>query len=209
MATKNQINRSVSVPMRAQIWGFDADDSSELNLLHTINYFLYDGTVFTGYYNAASSDLAQFLTYDGVSAYYWNVQKLVNPIRVIQPHYGQMTQVYLDYDFNFGAADITNGVNFYFAIGKFSTTTNQFVPVATYPSSQTLASWQTINGNATPVSAALDVENTVNLTAALYQNSNANFIEDAFVLLLIFNKLPSLNFAMNKLNFYIASSGVS
>lgn len=131
-------------------------------------------------------------------------------LRILQPHYGQLIECKLDINMSFASAD--NGIGFYAAIGTFASMAQTYIQNLSYTQSQLDQSWAKINGHTAhiPVTSGSINAKGINLLPALYKYGDANYFEDAFVLLLCFDKTPTpANFIINWLNIHQSTTGIA
>lgn len=186
--------RNTAVPFRGSIWGCDYGDGTERDLGSGLS-------VATGASNGDVSELASNMGGTTLS-------QLVYPIRIIQPHYGEVIASFLDINMSFNTLD--NGTQCWLAIGDWSNAT-QFIPRSSYSRTEIVQSWMKMTGAAAPMVVASGslTPQTINVQPALYKNTDMQFIPEAFVLLLCFDKAPhAAGFQLNTLNIHMSVQGI-
>lgn len=186
--------RKDAVPFRGAIWGYPYNDASERDL-----------SQFSVFTNGVGSG---FDAYSLVRAIGSNSPAALNTIRIVQPRFGTVVSCFADINMTFSAAD--NGLHCYLAIGTFSNA-QTFTPTTSYSQAYLNASWITINGSVAPMTVANGVlaPQTFNLLPALYAYGTPNFVAEAFVLLLCFNRAPTAaGFKLNTLNVHMSVQGI-
>lgn len=188
--------RGKAVPFRGSIWGFNYFDGAEKSLSRQT----FDLA------NSGPSDVSTLVGGYGVVS----VTPLqLNPIRILQPHYGQIISCYLDFSITFNSAD--NGMQCWIAIGNFTSGAPNWTVNTSYTTAYITQSWTQINGKSTPltVSGGSIAPNTLNLTPALYPSTSSSFVPEAFVLLIYFSRTPTASgFNLNYLNVHASVQGI-
>lgn len=182
--------RNEAVTMRGSIFGHNYKDETEYDL----TYGAYSG-------NGGTSDICNLVgisTANGLPV--TPTPNAINVIRILQPHYGEIVECYIDY-VSVRFATAAGGVpgkeggagsgNLKFAIGDF--TNNDFnTPRASYSLTEINADWLKISGRTTglTISGGGDSRITasrLNLLPALKKANSGLFLEDGFNLLMVFN----------------------
>ncbi len=200
MGTLDIQQRKVAVPFFGHIWG---QNQSDLTAVDLNSGFPGDasGLDYVNGLSGSSNASATTFTLGGTYGV---------AIRVLQPHYGQLIECKLDINMSFASAD--NGIGFYCAIGTFASMAQTYIQNLSYTQSELDQSWAKINGHNAhlPVTSGSINAKAINLLPALYPYGNANYFEDAFVLLLCFDKQPTLaNFIVNWLNIHQSTTGIA
>lgn len=188
--------RQYAVPVRGSIWGLNHNDRTERDL----QYIVFPPT---------TADTMKYFPFQ-----YGNTQNpptvgaaRVCPIRILQPHYGELIECYVDLQLTPAAAD--SGLTMKLAIGKFQS--GSYDPVTSYTDEEINASWRQIRGTDTPLSVSSGViaADLLDLLDALPKYGDSNFRDDAFVLLVVFNKVPIVTgtFHFNFLNIHTSVTG--
>lgn len=115
----------------------------------------------------------------------------INPIRFMQPYYGDITEASLYLAFQLASAESARQLRI--AIGTFQA--DGITPTASYTDSYINASHQLITGLTAPFSisaAGSFSQSKLNLFPALFKRGDASFNEDMFVLLVVFDQAPSV-----------------
>lgn len=162
--------RKTAIPYYANVWGYNRRTNSD--------YDISDTTV--------PGDLSCMMpsSYSGQTAI-----SAVNAIRVLQPQYGDIIEANLNIKFTMASAEGARQLRI--AIGKFS---DLYTAQTSYTSDEITASHRAITGRDDPFAIApggsFNLPRT-NLYQAMYHRGDANFCNDAFVVLLCFDQAPS------------------
>lgn len=181
--------RKEAVTQRAQIFGHNYQDQTE-----------YDLRLGAAYGYGGHSDLCGILGVNPTTGAYGDPDGL-SPvlIRVLQPHYGELVECYIDffmchYPFDSFGTPGKNGAgsnDLKFFIGDF--TNNDFnTPRTSYSLDEIAASHKLLTGLSSgyTVSGGGDARTIVrklNLLPQLYKHGDAKYVEDGFLLGLCFN----------------------
>lgn len=162
--------RKTAIPYYANVWGYNRGNNSDSDIANT----------------TVPGDLSKMMpsSYTGQTAI-----STVNAIRVLQPQYGDIIEANLNLKFTMASAE--GARQFRIAIGTFS---DLYTAQTSYTSDQILASHRAITGRDTPFDIAPAGSFTLprtNLYQAMYHRGDANFRNDAFVVLLCFDQAPS------------------
>ncbi len=190
--------RQYAVPVRGSIWGLNYNDRTERDL----QYVSPPGN---------SADTAKYFPYTYA---YANVTfpptigaSKICPIRILQPHYGEIIECYADLQLTPAAGD--SDLTMKLAIGIFDG--SSYNPVTNYTDEEINASWRRIRGSDTPLSVSGGVisADLLDLKNAIPKYGDDNYREDAFVLLIVFNKVPVISgaFHFNYLNIHTSVTG--
>lgn len=181
--------RNEAVTVRANVFGHNYSDYTDNGL---------GAGVFTSG-GGGYSDLADMIGVDVTmgGAAITPAPAAVNSIRVLQPHFGEVVECYIDYfSIRFSTYAVT-GLNRYdlnmqvvFAIGDFLDD-DFLTPRTDYTYEEIMASWKKISGMDEGI--AQDGSNRVsgnriNLLPAMLKAGEAGFAEDGFNLLIAFTK---------------------
>lgn len=180
--------RNEAVTLRANVFGHNYWDYTEYDL--TVGAFTANG--------GGSSDLCPMLGINPTTgAIVTPTVQAINSIRILQPHFGEVVQMYIDF-FSmrsatdaFGTTEEKGGLGVIFAIGDF--TNNDFLtPNTNYTFEQLAASWKRISGKDYPIYMASGggdwrmFANRINLLPELYKSDSPKFVEDGFNLIIAF-----------------------
>ena len=173
MGLQDRALRSTAIPYYANVWGYNRTSTSDQLIVSV------DG-------NGGGSDLATFQpTFGSPSA--------INPIRVLQPQYGDIIEANLNLRFTLASAEGARKLRI--AIGYYDGTGNGYTPQSTYADADITASHRKITGR----DAAYDIApagtfsaRRLNLYPAMYHRGDARFKDSAFVVLLCFDQAPSV-----------------
>lgn len=170
MGSQDLALRKTAIPYYANVWGYNRRTESD--------YDISDTTV--------PGDLSNMLpsSYSGQSAI-----STVNAIRVIQPQYGDIIEANLNIRFTLASAESAR--QFRVAIGKFS---SRYTAETSYSEDYINASHKLITGRSSPYAIAAAGTFAVprlNLYPGMYHRGDAEFKDDAFVVLLVFDRAPS------------------
>ena len=192
--------RKYAVPVRGTIWGLNHNDRTERDIgaIDGVPLTLSDyHDFFPGRHIAASDN-----TSPQIGA------RRVCPIRVLMPHYGGIVECYADLKITVASTD--SDLTLKLAIGRMSPST--YERIMTYTDDEINASWRKIRGDDAPLTVnggAITVD-LADILRALPQYGDPDFVEDAFVLILAFNKVPTLTgtFKFQYLNIHTSVTGV-
>lgn len=170
MGTQNNALRKTAIPFSANAFGYNRQTSSDQDI---------------GSGSSSNDDIGYYFrpTYGTPST--------INPIRILLPYYGDIIEANLNLAFQLASAESARKLRI--AIGTF--TADGITPTTSYTDDFINASHQLITGLTAPfsISAAGGFsQNKLNLFPAMYKRGNANFVEDMFVLLLVFDVAPSV-----------------
>lgn len=197
----NRAIRNNAVPVRGTIWGMNYNDRSERDIGAMRGVPVTFGD-YNDYFPAYSIDNVGVTYTPQVGA------NQICPIRILQPHYGGIEECYADISINVAAAD--SDLTLKLGIGRFASGT--YDRVLTYTDAEISTAWRKIRGTDTPLSVSGGVisADILNLYDAIPKYGDPNWIEDGFVLILAFNKVPTQTgtFYFNYLNIHNSVSGV-
>lgn len=168
--------RTNAIPYYANVWGYNRTNLSDGQICPDVN----NSSPTWPYPNLG--DLKNFAPNLGVL-------NTINPIRVLQPHFGNIIECNLNLKFTLAAAEASR--QFRIAIGTYS---SRYTPQTSYSDAYINASHQLITGQSAPFTipaAGTFSMNKLNLLPDLYKRGDPNFLEDAFVVLLVFDSAPS------------------
>ncbi len=163
--------RNKAIPYYANIWGYNRTEDSDQSITGSVGHFTMN-----------FGDLENFQPGFGTL-------NTINPIRILQPHYGDIINANLTLVFTLASAEIAR--QFRIAIGYFG---SNYAAETNYTQAHIDESHKKITGRDSPyqIAAAGSFTNfAINLTPALYKRGDALFQDDAFVLLLVFDQAPS------------------
>lgn len=200
MGSTDKESRKYAVPIRGTIWGLNYNDRTERDI---------GQRTFAG--RSAASDYSDYFPgkqYEGST-----INPLVGatkqcPLRILQPHYGELAQCFADIDINVAAGD--SDLTLKLGIGRLQSGT--YDRVTSYTDAEINAAWRKIRGSDAPltVSGGKLSADLLNLLPALPKYGDADYRKDVFVLVLVFNKVPTLTgtFKFNYLNIHNSVTGV-
>lgn len=194
----------MAVPVRGSIWGLQYNDTSERDVMRTKNNGsgnlmsdMHD--YFPGVFESGGGDIS-ISPQVGAST--------ICPIRILLPHYGELAECFVDLDMNVAAGD--SDLTLKLGIGRLSA--GNYARETSYTDDEINAAWRKIRGNtaALTVSGGKISADLLNLLPALPEYGSADWRRDVFVLLLVFNKVPTLTgtFKFNYLNIHTSVLGV-
>lgn len=170
MGSQDLALRKTAIPYYANVWGYNRNENSDQDISSATNIGDLKNLIPTSY--TGSGTIAR-----------------VNPIRVLQPQYGDIVEANLNLRFKLATAEAAR--QFRIAVGYFST---RFTAETSYSDEYINESHRKITGRETPftISAAgtFNVQR-LNLYPAMYRRGDARFLDDAFVVLLVFDQAPS------------------
>ena len=169
MGSQDLALRKTAIPYYANVWGYNRGDDSDYDISNTS----YRGDL----YNLAPS------------SYFAGTPQQVNPIRVLQPQYGDIVEANLNLRFKLATAEGERQLRI--AIGYFS---SRYTAQTSYTDAEITASHRQITGRDSAYTIApastLSIQR-LNLYPGMYHRGDARFKDDAFVVLLCFDKAPS------------------
>lgn len=214
--------RGEAVTLRAQIFGHNYTDYTEYDLKD--GAWTRDGGGF--------SDLATLVGVNTTTGAATNpVVNSINSIRILQPHFGEVVQMYIDLFMarsatdSMGSTEDKGGLGVIFAIGDF-TNDNFTTPRTSYTFEELAASWRRISGKDYPIFMASGggdwrmIGRNINLLPELKKAGEAGFVEDGFNLIIAFTNVDytqlvtpvntgaGSNFAFESLRLAMAVTGV-
>jgi len=185
MGSLDRAIRNEAVTLRANIFGHNYQDYTEYDL--TVGAFTSNG--------GGSSDICPLVGID--STYGGPVTPTVqsiNSLRILQPHFGEIVQMYIDFFSIRSATDAMGGLGVIFAIGDF-TDDNFLTPRTSYTFEELAASWKKISGKDYPIYMASGggdwrmTGNRINLLNDLYKSDSPRFCADGFNLIIAFTNV--------------------
>ena len=165
--------RKTAIPYYANVWGYNRGQRSDQDI----------GLAFSGTY---VGDLDKMIpaSYNGSTAI-----STINAIRVLQPQYGDIIEANLNLRFTLASAE--GARQFRVAIGKFS---SAYTAETSYTEEYINESHRKLTGRDSPYAIApagtMRVQR-LNLYPGMYHRGDAEFRDDAFVVLLCFDTAPS------------------
>lgn len=197
MASTDKNSRRYAVPVRGTIWGMNYNDRTERDIGH----FEYSGGLFI------YSDYNDYFPGEGVDPVIGASQQC--PLRILLPHYGGLEECYADLQIT--VASVDSDLQLRVAVGRLDPA--NYDRITTYTEDEIAASWRKISGSDAPltVNSGIISSDLINLLPGLYKYGDTNYRRDVFVLLLVFNKVPTVTgtFKFNWLNMHTSVSGVS
>ena len=196
----DRATRQYAVPVRGTIWGMNYNDRTERDIggISTVPLAFSDfHDFFPGYHMI------------NVSATYppqLGARKQC-PMRILKPHYGDLVECYADLRIIVASGD--NDLTLKLAIGRMN---SDYSRIMEYTDEEINRSWRMIRGTDAPltVSGGTIEADLIDLLAALPKYGSSEFQSDAFVLILAFNKVPTLtgSFDFQYLNIHTSVTGV-
>lgn len=191
--------RKYAVPVRGTIWGLNYNDRSERD----IGWRSFDQRNPSDY-----NDFFPGVEFNGSTIPAQVGARSVCPMRILQPHYGGIAECYADLQITVASGD--SDLTLKLAVGRLQPGT--YDRVMTYTDEEINASWRKIHGSDTPltVSGGTISADLINLLDAIPKYGDANYRDDVFVLILAFNKTPTLTgaFKFNFINLHMSVTGV-
>ncbi len=193
--------RRYAVPVRGTIWGLDYNDKTERD----IGQKSFAGRSLTSDYN----DYFPSVQYEGtpIAATIGASQQC--PLRILMPHYGGLEECYADLSITVASGD--SDLTLKLAVGRLQT--GLYDRVTSYTDDEINNSWRKIRGSTAglAVSGGVIAADLLDLLPAIPKYGDTYFRQDVFVLILAFNKVPTLTgtFKFNYLNIHASVSGVS
>ena len=173
MGAEDKSLRSSAIPYYANVWGYNRGQQSDVDISLPFS---------SSYVGDLSSMIPT--SYNGDTAI-----STINAIRVLQPQYGDIIEANLNIRFTMASAE--GARRFRVAIGKFS---SAYTAETSYTDAYIAESHRKITGRDSPYDIApagtMRVQR-LNLYPAMYHRGDADFRDDAFVLLLCFDTAPS------------------
>jgi len=170
MGSQDLALRKTSIPYYANVWGYNRGQFSDYDISIADSYGDLVNLVPSSYFGSGT-----------IAA--------VNPIRILQPQYGDIIEANLNIKFTMASSE--GARQFRIAIGKFS---DLYTAQTSYTDSEIIASHRQITGRDDAFSIAPAGSFTLqrtNLYPSMYHRGNSNFRNDAFVVLLCFDQAPS------------------
>jgi hypothetical protein len=170
MGSQDQALRKTAIPYYANVWGYNRSQNSDEDISSANNVGDLVNLIPSSYFG--SGTIAE-----------------VNPIRVLQPEYGDIIEANLTLRFTLASAE--GARKFRIAIGTYS---SRYTTQTSYSEDFITASHRKITGRDTPYDIAPAGElflPRLNLKPGLYQNGDSEYKDDAFVVLLCFDQAPS------------------
>lgn len=170
MGEQDRALRSSAIPYYANVWGYNRGEQSDQDISSSTNIGDLANLIPSSYFGAGTI-------------------QAINPVRVLQPVYGDIIEANLNLKFKLRGAESTR--QFRVAIGEFD---GLYDAETSYSESYIDESHKKITGRETPFSIAGGETFNVarlNLYPAMYHRGNEKFRDDAFVVLLVFDQAPS------------------
>lgn len=192
--------RRYAVPVRGTIWGVNYNDKSERDLgaIDSVPLALGDFHDFFPSYDVRTPSI---VIPPQIAA------RSICPLRVLKPHYGELVECYADLQITVASGD--SDLTLKLAVGRFES--GSYDRVMTYSDDEINDSWVKIRGSTSPlaVSGGKITADLLDLLNALPVYGDSNYIDDAFVLILAFNKTPTVtgSFKFNFLNIHTSVTG--
>lgn len=173
MGAGDRATRAQAIPFYANVWGYNRSVWSDQSIT------TFSGSV--GLSTSVLGDLHNFRSGGTLST--------VNAIRVNHPYYGGLISCDLNLRFTLAVAESSR--QFRVAIGTFG---SNYAANTSYSESYINTSHKLITGRDQPytISAAGTFNQPrLNLMPALYPRGHAEYVDDGFVILLVFDAAPS------------------
>lgn len=170
MGLQDRALRSAAVPYYANVWGYNRGEQSDQNI-------------------SSANDFGDLVNLIPASFFGSGTIQTINPVRVLQPQYGDIIEANLNLKFSMASAE--GARKFRIAIGKFD---DRYTAETSYSEAYINASHSKITGRDSPYTippASTFSVPRVNLYPAMYHRGDADFRDDAFVVLLVFDQAPS------------------
>ena len=169
MGAQDLALRKTAIPYYANVWGYNRSDESDVDISSS----------------SAIGDLKNLIpsSYSGSGTI-----AAVNPVRVLQPQYGDIIEANLNLRFKMATAE--GARQFRIAIGYFNGLT---AAETSYTEAYITASHRAITGRDTPYAIAPAQTFSVqrlNLYPSMYHRGESQFRDDAFVVLLCWDQAP-------------------
>lgn len=165
MGSRDLALRETAIPFYANVWGYNRNEQSDQSIMQATNL----------------GDLTNFASAGTLSR--------INAIRVLQPQWGDLIEANLNLKFTLASAEAARQLRI--GIGNFS---SGYTAQTSYTEAFIDSQHKLITGRTTPYSisaAGTFNQSKINLQPALYHQDDAQFVRDAFVLLLVFDQAPS------------------
>lgn len=170
MGSQDLALRKTAIPYYANVWGYNRSEDSD--------YDISAGTYVGDLSSMIPSSLFQSTAIG-----------TVNPIRILQPQYGDIVEANLNIKFR--TANAEGARKFRIAIGKFN---GLYDRETSYSDDYITESHRQLTGHTVPFDippASTFTLPRLNLYPGMYHRGDAEFRDDAFVLLLVFDQAPS------------------
>lgn len=170
MGSSDKALRKTALPYYANVWGYNRGQNSDQDISTATNIGDLVNLIPSSYFGSGT------------------IQK-INPVRVLQPQYGDIIEANLNLRFRLANAEPAR--QFRLAIGYFS---SLYAAETSYDDVYISDSHRKITGrdSAYTISAAGTFNIArLNLYPAMYHRGHARFKDDAFVILLCFDETPS------------------
>jgi len=197
MGRLDKSSRGYSVPVRGSIFGLNYTDTTERDISEVgtqLSRLDSDALPLTG----APNETVPILPYPSKN----------NILRILYPHYGDISECFADVMMTVGPGD--SDLTMKLAIGYFKD--QYFTPNTDYSDDYISASWLKIHGTTDPLAAVSGVisADLLNLLPALPEYGSTDFKTDAFVLIVAFNRMPTITapYKFNYLNIHQSVTGI-
>lgn len=170
MGSQDLALRKTAIPYYANVWGYNRGQQSDQDISLADTYGDLVNLVPSSYFGSGT-----------IAA--------VNPIRVLQPQYGDIIEANLNLNIKMATAEGARQLRI--GIGYFS---DRYTAQTSYTEDEINASHRAITGQDDPFDiapAATFRIQRLNLYKAMYHRGDARFKDDAFVVLLAFDQAPS------------------
>lgn len=170
MGSQDQALRRTAIPYYANVWGYNRNQFSDYDISLASNYGDLVNMIPSSYFGAGSP-------------------QTINPIRVLQPQYGDIIEANLNLRLKLATAESARQLRI--GIGYFS---DRYTAQASYSEDEIRISHQAITGRDEPFTIAAGSTfslQRINLYPGMYHRGDARFKDDALVVLLCFDQAPS------------------
>lgn len=170
MGSSDKALRQSAIPYYANVWGYNRTLGSDQDI-------------------STSSSIGDLVNLIPASYFGSGTIQQVNPVRVLQPQYGDIIEANLNLKFSMASAE--GARQFRIAIGKFA---SRYTAETSYSEAYINASHSQITGRDAPFTIAPGGSLTiprVNLYPGMYHRGDTEFRDDAFVVLLVWDQAPS------------------
>lgn len=170
MGVQDQALRSTAIPYYANVWGYNRGQFSDQNI-------------------SSANDIGDLSSLVPSSYTYQTAVSTVNAIRVLQPQYGDVIEANLNFRIKLATAESARKLRI--AIGKFD---GLYDCETSYTEAYIDESHAKITGRNAPFDiapAGVFAVPRINLWPAMYHEGDAEYRDDAFVVLICFDQAPS------------------
>lgn len=170
MGSQDLALRKTAVPYYANVWGYNRGEQSDQDI-------------------SLSNNIGDLVNLIPASYFGSGTIQQINPVRVLQPQYGDIIEANLNLKFSMASAEGPR--KFRIAIGEFA---SRYTAETSYTGAYIDESHRKITGRDSPyeISAAGSfIVPRLNLYPGMYHRGDTEFRDDAFVVLLVWDQAPS------------------